>query len=111
MILLSGSTKKEEILKVKVFVENILANLEPPKTEWEKKIRVLMKMEMMLQNLRARKIMTAKEEREIRIALAPLSYKAILDSPYIKEDNEKKERIRISLLEDWLHLSGLCKAQ
>jgi hypothetical protein len=100
---------KDEVKKSRMLAEKLTANFEPANSEWEETAKKLFMIEIMMEDLAERKIMTAAQETEIRSCIAPVSYKHILESEYLKENKEKKKRVKISLANNWLDLSGFGK--
>lgn len=101
---------KNEIGKTKERINQLTTFLPRPKDEWESTSQKIYKANLVIADLRERRIMRATEEYELRIALAPIEYKNILTSPEMTNDEEKKKRAKVSLLNDWLRLFGLGKA-
>ena len=102
------SINYDELNKSRKFAENLVNNVYSPKTNWEKTAKNLLIIEIMIEDLRERKIMSCNEELKIRKILAKISYSNILDSPEFENEEEKK-RIKISLINDLFNLYGLSK--
>ena len=74
-----------------------------PDNDWEKEQLIFFKLQLVLENLRYREIISSRIEKEIRRDIAPRFYKHILDEPQLKNDKIKK-LVKESLLNDWLRM-------
>jgi len=89
--------------------ESLTNNLSTPRTEWAKVNRQLLKFEIVIEDLIARKVIKRKDEKQMRMNLIHITEWKIINAPNFKNDEERKKRMKILLLNNRLNLLGLSK--
>lgn len=89
------------------YINDLTSFLPNPKSEREILVQKIYKINLLITDLKEKNVISKTEELELKIFLAPIEYNHILSSKDVVDNEERKRRIKISLLNDWMHLSGL----
>lgn len=75
-----------------------LRGLPEPSDEWVALNQRLLFFDLVIDDLKERKVITLGQEKEMRMMLRPMSVKCILNSPHLRDDEEKRKRVLTLLL-------------
>lgn len=97
--------KKNEIKKAMQHIEQITSFLKEPDNEEEYQSQKIYKIKLLISYMKSKQIISKEEEIEFKKKLIPLEYNIIISSKNFKK--EKMEKVKISLLNNWIKLSNL----
>jgi hypothetical protein len=112
----SKSENKQEKMKppserdahaARSMAEQLTSGLPPPVTDHERITRSLFKIEIMLEQLRDARIIDKAFENEVQRNLWLIEHWRRLNRPNIILDEEEREKVEVSSLNEWLRLHDL----
>lgn len=95
-----------ELEKSYIKIKKLTDFLPEPKTDHEKDYQRVYKFNLIVSDLYERGKISNEQEKKLRKMVAPLEYKNILTSPDIVNNPKKRKSVEVSLLNDWVKLSG-----
>jgi len=97
---------REELLGSKKKADNLTKNLTLPKNQWESNVRTLLKLQIIIEDLVSRKVITTKQSNILKNKIKPLNYWNIIHAPHNKNKEELKKEIKILILNNELDRIG-----
>lgn len=104
-----NSIPQQELIQSIKKANELTKNVISSKNDWEYYVMYLFKLEIVLEDLVAKRIINRKVGNLIRESIAPLSYWTIFNSPNIQNNEKIKKRVEIKLLNHNLRRMGFSK--
>lgn len=95
----------EELKRSMVVTDELTSKLSIPTTKWGKAVLMLQKFEIAVEDMKERKVITPRQEAELRKEIAPLSYWTILNSPDLHDCPKIARKVKLELMN--VHLKRL----